>query len=278
MPVKIRLARRGRKFAKIYNIVVADGRAPRDGKYIEVLGQYNPATNPATIRLDFDRSLEWLQKGAQPTDTCRAILSYKGVMYKKHLLEGVKKGAFDEAEAERRFQSWMTAKEQKIQGKVDKLKSDEEAAKNERLAAEAKINEARELEIQKQRSELLKEAEAANAEATDSAPEADETAAEAPKEEPKAEEKKEKPKAEAKEEKKEEAKSEDVKEEAKADKKEEEPKEEPKAEEKEAPKKEAKEEQKETEEAEKKEPKAEVKDEPKADEEKKDDASEEEKK
>src|SRR6056297_2263573 len=185
MPVKIRLARRGRKFSKIYSIVVADGRAPRDGKYIETLGQYNPNTNPATIILDFDRSLEWVQKGAQPTDTCRAILSYKGVMYKKHLLEGVKKGAFDEAEAERRFQSWMTAKEQKIQGKVDKLKSDEEAAKNERLAAEAKINEARELEIQKQRSELLKEAEAANAEATDSAPEADETAAEAPKEEPK---------------------------------------------------------------------------------------------
>jgi small subunit ribosomal protein S16 len=129
MPVKIRLARRGRKFAKIYNIVVADSRAPRDGKYIETLGQYNPNTNPASIKLDFDKSLEWLQKGAQPTDTCRTILSHEGVMYKKHLLEGVKKGAFDEAEAEKRFQAWLNEKESKIQAKVDKLKSDKDADK-----------------------------------------------------------------------------------------------------------------------------------------------------
>ena len=117
MPAKIRLQRQGRKFQAIYSIVVADSRAPRDGKFIESLGQYNPNTNPATIILDFDKALEWLQKGAQPTDTCRAILSYKGVLYKKHLLDGVKKGAFDEAEAEKRFQSWMTEKEQKVQAK-----------------------------------------------------------------------------------------------------------------------------------------------------------------
>jgi len=131
MPVKIRLARRGRKFAKIYSIVVADGRAPRDGKFIEVLGQYDPSTNPATIKLDFERSLEWLQKGAQPTDTCRAILSYKGVLYKKHLIEGVKKGAFDEEEAEKRFQRWLSEKESKIQAKVEKLKGEDETARGE---------------------------------------------------------------------------------------------------------------------------------------------------
>ncbi len=102
MPVKIRLARHGRKGYAYYHIVVADSRAPRDGRFIERIGSYNPNTNPATIDLNFDKALDWLFKGAQPTDTCRAILSYKGVMMKKHLLEGVKKGAFDDAEAERR--------------------------------------------------------------------------------------------------------------------------------------------------------------------------------
>ena len=122
MPVKIRLQRQGRKFRAIYSIVVADGRAPRDGKYIANLGQYNPNTNPASIELDFDKAMEWLQNSAQPTDTCRAILSHKGVMYKKHLLDGVKKGAFDEAEAEKRFQIWLTEKEQKNQANRDKIK------------------------------------------------------------------------------------------------------------------------------------------------------------
>ena len=136
MPVKIRLQRRGRKFATIFSIVAADSRAPRDGKFIEELGQYNPNTNPATITLDFDKSLEWLQKGAQPTDTCRAILSYKGVMYKKHLLEGVRKGAFDEAEAEKRFQVWMTDKEAKVQAKVDQLAAEKDSSAKKRLEAE----------------------------------------------------------------------------------------------------------------------------------------------
>ena len=253
MPAKIRLQRQGRKFQAIYSIVVADSRAPRDGKFIESLGQYNPNTNPATIVLDFNKALEWLQKGAQPTDTCRAILSYKGVLYKKHLLEGVKKGAFDEAEAEKRFQSWMTEKEQTIQAKRDKIKTTKDSLEKNRLEEESKIKEARAEEIAKKRSELV-EAEKA-AEATEEAP-AEEAAEEAateeaqpgdlseaknteepvaeekPAEEPKAEEKPtEEPKAEEKP--TEEPKAEEAKEEPKAK----EPKEEPKAEEtKEEPK------------------------------------------
>ena len=96
MAVKIRLARKGRKKLAFYHIVVADSRSPRDGRYIEKIGSYNPVTDPATIDIDFNKALDWLQKGAQPTDTCRAILSYKGVMFKKHLLDGVKKKAFSE--------------------------------------------------------------------------------------------------------------------------------------------------------------------------------------
>ena len=190
MPVKIRLQRQGRKFQSIYSIVVADSRAPRDGKYIESLGQYNPNTNPATIVLDFNRALEWLQKGAQPTDTCRAILSYKGVMYKKHLLEGVRKGAFDEAEAEKRFQAWMTEKEQKIQAKRDQIKSTKEKLEKGRMEEEAKIKEARAAEIAKKRSDLLEEEAKAEEPAEEVAEEvvAEEAKAEEPAEEAKAEE------------------------------------------------------------------------------------------
>ena len=161
MPAKIRLQRQGRKFQAIYSIVVSDSRAPRDGKFIESLGQYNPNTNPATIVLDFNKALEWLQNGAQPTDTCRAILSYKGVLYKKHLLDGVKKGAFDEAEAEKRFQSWLTEKEQKIQDKKDQLKSSKEKLDISRIEVESKIKEARALEISKRRSALMDKESAA---------------------------------------------------------------------------------------------------------------------
>jgi small subunit ribosomal protein S16 len=190
MPVKIRLQRQGRKFQSIYSIVVADSRAPRDGKFIESLGQYNPNTNPATIVLDFNRALEWLQKGAQPTDTCRAILSYKGVLYKKHLMEGVKKGAFDEAEAEKRFQTWMSGKEQKIQAKRDKIKDTKENILKSRLEEEAKIKEARALEIAKKRSAMVEaereEAEEAPAEEATASEQA--TAVVTPEEEVKAEE------------------------------------------------------------------------------------------
>ena len=137
MAVKIRLARHGKKGAPIYHIVAADSRAPRDGKFIEKLGVYNPNTNPATIDLKFDRALDWLLKGAQPTDTCRAILSYKGVMYKKHLLGGVAKGAFSESDAEAKFNKWLGEKESKIAAKVNKLATDAKAAEKAALAAEA---------------------------------------------------------------------------------------------------------------------------------------------
>lgn len=169
MPVKIRLTRRGRKKAPFYHIVIADSRAPRDGRFIESIGKYNPITNPATIELDFDKALDWLLKGAQPTDTCRSILSYKGVMMKKHLLEGVKKGAFNEEQAEEKFQSWLKEKEDKIQAKIDGLLKGEDADAKKRLEAETKVREARAEEIAK------RNAEAAAAEAKANAPKEEET-------------------------------------------------------------------------------------------------------
>lgn len=156
MPVRIRLQRRGRTHHAVFAIVAADGRAPRDGKFIEKLGLYNPNTNPATIDLNFDRALYWLQNGAQPSDTARAILSYKGVMMKDHLLRGVRKGAFDEAEAQRRFEIWLKEKEAKIQNKVEKLNSDEKAQKSEKLKEEQKVNEERAKAIQEKIAAELK--------------------------------------------------------------------------------------------------------------------------
>jgi small subunit ribosomal protein S16 len=149
MAVKIRLARKGRKKLAFYHIVVADSRSPRDGRYIEKIGSYNPVTNPATIELDFDKALGWLQNGALPTDTCRAILSYKGVLMKKHLLEGVKKGAFDEAEANRRFDEWIKQNEAKIEAKKSGLEKSQDDDLVKRLAAEKKINEARRAKLAK---------------------------------------------------------------------------------------------------------------------------------
>ncbi|WP_262246482.1 30S ribosomal protein S16 [Parapedobacter soli] len=142
MAVKIRLQRHGKKGKPFYHLVVADSRSPRDGKFIERIGSYNPNTNPATIDLNFDRALDWLAKGAQPTDTTRAILSYKGVLYKKHLLGGVKKGAFDEAAADAKFDEWLKAKEAKIQGKAQNVAQTKEEAKKAALAVEAKRKEA----------------------------------------------------------------------------------------------------------------------------------------
>lgn len=162
MPVKIRLARHGRKRHAYYHIVVADSRAPRDGNYIERIGAYNPNTNPATIELDFDKALSWIYKGAQPTDTVRAVLSYEGVLMKKHLLDGVKKGAFDQATAESKFQAWKQAKDAKIQAKKDKLVSDANNDVAKRFAAEVKIKEARAAEIAKRNSELAAAAAKAN--------------------------------------------------------------------------------------------------------------------
>lgn len=197
MAVKIRLARKGRKRKAFYHIVVADSRAPRDGRFIEKLGVYNPITDPATIELDFEKALDWLQKGAQPTETCRAILSYKGVLMKKHLLEGVKKGAFNEEELEKRFEAWLKEKEQKVEKKVAGLEQSQENIKKERIEAERKINEARAAELAKRRSDMAAAAAAANdAEGADAEPvveddapvAAEEAVAEAPVAEEKAEE------------------------------------------------------------------------------------------
>ncbi|MCX6221098.1 MAG: 30S ribosomal protein S16 [Bacteroidia bacterium] len=149
MSVKIRLARHGRKQHAYYHIVVANSRAPRDGRFIERIGSYNPNTNPATIDLDFDKALDWLFKGAQPTDTTRSILSHQGVMMKKHLLEGAKKGAFSEADAEVKFEAWMKEKSTKIQASKEKLTSSQVEEKKARFKAEAKVNEARLAEIAK---------------------------------------------------------------------------------------------------------------------------------
>jgi small subunit ribosomal protein S16 len=161
MPVKIRLARHGRKKTAYYHIVVADSRSPRDGRIIERIGSYNPLTNPATIELDFDKALSWLNNGAQPTDTTRTILSTKGVLMKKHLLEGVKKGAFDEAEAERRFLAWKQGKEAKTLAKIDKLASEASDEMTKRLKAETKVKEARAAEIAKKNAEQQAQAAAA---------------------------------------------------------------------------------------------------------------------
>ena len=159
MAVKIRLARHGKKGYAFYHIVVADSRAPRDGKFIEKLGTYNPNTNPATIDLNFEQALGWLMKGAQPTDTARAILSYKGVLYKKHLLGGVAKGAFSESDAEAKFNKWLGEKEGKVTAKVNKLEAEKSADKKARLTAEAAIKEARAAAIAERKAAA--EAEAA---------------------------------------------------------------------------------------------------------------------
>ena len=160
MAVRIRLARKGRKRKAYYHIVVADSRSPRDGRYIEKIGIYNPITNPAIIELDFDKALGWLQNGALPTETCRAILSYKGVLMKKHLLEGVKKGAFDEAEALKRFETWTMQNEAKIEAKKSGLEKSQDDDLSKRLDAEKKINEARATRVAKKQADLAAKAKA----------------------------------------------------------------------------------------------------------------------
>lgn len=140
MSVKIRLQRHGKKGKPFYHIVVADSRAKRDGKFIEKLGTYNPITNPATIDLNVDSAVKWLNNGAQPTDTARAILSYKGALYKKHLQGGVAKGAFDEAEAEKRFNAWLENKEKSVEDKKTGLANAKADAKKAAFEAEQKVN------------------------------------------------------------------------------------------------------------------------------------------
>lgn len=141
MATKIRLQRHGRKGYAFYSIVIADARAPRDGRFIEKIGTYNPNTNPATVDLKFDRALDWVLKGAQPTDTARSILSREGVYMKKHLLGGVAKGAFGEAEAEAKFEAWKNNKQNGLAALKAKNEEAKKAEEKARLEAEKKINE-----------------------------------------------------------------------------------------------------------------------------------------
>ena len=163
MATKIRLQRHGKKGNPYYYIVAADSRVKRDGKYIERLGDYDPNTNPAIINIDFDRALYWVKTGAQPTDTARAILSYKGIMMKNHLDKGVLKGAHTQAQADAKFEKWVAEKSNKIEGKVDTLKKAEGAEAAKRLAAEKEVNEKRLAEFQAKEAELHAAAEAAAA-------------------------------------------------------------------------------------------------------------------
>lgn len=200
MATKIRLARHGKKGKPFYHIVTADARAPRDGKYIERIGSYNPNTNPATIEFNFDRALHWISVGAQPTDTVRAMLSYRGVLYKNHLLNGVKKGALTEAQVEEKFNKWLEEKAGKIDSKVASLEKDAKSAYEKAIALEKEKSDARAAVI----SEANQAAEAAAAaEAETEEAETEEVATEeAPKveaeteETPKAEEAKEENKSE----------------------------------------------------------------------------------
>ncbi len=143
MAVKIRLARRGRKKLAKFDVIVADARAPRDGRFIEKIGTYNPLTNPATIELNDDKAFQWLMNGAQPTDTVKAMLSYRGILFRKHLQVGVIKGAIKQEEADQKLADWKQAKETKIQGKKDNLSQNKAAQAKARKEAESKVREAR---------------------------------------------------------------------------------------------------------------------------------------
>ena len=159
MATKIRLQRFGKKGKPFYHVVVADSRAPRDGKFIERLGSYNPNTNPATIDINFEKALEWVNSGAQPTDTCRAILSYKGVLYKKHLEGGVKKGALTAEQAEAKFNEWLQGKGAKIEGKKEGLVSAKEEARKAALAAESKKKQDRAAALAAKNAPIVEEVE-----------------------------------------------------------------------------------------------------------------------
>ncbi|HEX7365879.1 MAG TPA: 30S ribosomal protein S16 [Pelobium sp.] len=142
MATKIRLQRHGKKGKPFYYIVVADSRSPRDGKFIERLGSYNPNTNPATVVLNFDSAVKWVSTGATPTDTTKTILSHEGVLYKNHLNGGIAKGALTQEQADAKFAAWLESKSNKVQAKKDGLSSSKEAAKKLALAAETKKKEA----------------------------------------------------------------------------------------------------------------------------------------
>jgi small subunit ribosomal protein S16 len=179
MSVKIRLQRNGKKGKPFYAIVAADARSKRDGKFLAKLGTYNPNTNPATIDLDIDGAVEWLQNGAQPTDTAKAILSYKGAMLKNHLVGGVRKGAITEEQAEEKFNAWVSEKETRIQAKKDGLSAAEADVKAKAFAAEQAVNQKRIDDAQAAEEAIKAEAAAAKAEAEAAAAATEEAAPEA---------------------------------------------------------------------------------------------------
>lgn len=186
MATKIRLQRHGRKKRAFFHIVVADSRAPRDGRFIEKLGTYNPITNPATIDINVDKAVKWMSNGAQPSDTARAILSYKGVLYKHHLQVGVRKGALTQEQADAKFAEWVAAKESKVNEKRSNLASAKSNQRAEALKAEAKKREEIAAKVLAKQSTLTEEVEAvaeetaeeANVETTAEETTAEETAAE----------------------------------------------------------------------------------------------------
>lgn len=189
MATKIRLQRFGKKGKPFYHVVVADARAPRDGKFIERLGSYNPNTNPATIELNFDKAVNWVLNGAEPTDTARAILSYKGVLYKKHLEGGIRKGALTQEQADAKFATWLEAKAGKISGKTEGLATSKAEARKAALAAEAKKNEDRAAAIAAKNAPVAEEVVEEEV-ATEEAPAVEaEAATDAPAEETQAEDK-----------------------------------------------------------------------------------------
>ena len=186
MAVKIRLARRGRKKLAIYDVVVANSTAPRDGRFIEKIGVYNPASNPAHIELDDQKAFDWIMKGAQPTDTVKAMLSYRGILLKKHLQIGVSKGAITQDQADKRFQEWQESKEAKITGKKDTLAQKKESDAKARMEAEAKVKEARAEALRKKN--VVEEPEAEKTEeVAEKAPEAEVEAPEVESQAPEAE-------------------------------------------------------------------------------------------
>ena len=174
MPVKMRLQRRGKKGKPFFHIVIADGRAPRDGKFIEKIGTYDPVSKPATIDISTDKAVQWLRNGAQPSDTVRAILSYKGILYKFHLLKGVDKGALTLEQAEVKFEAWKEMKAAKINSAINKNVENATKAEKERFAQEVKINETRAAALAKKNQPVVVKAPVVEA-----APEVEETAAEA---------------------------------------------------------------------------------------------------
>jgi small subunit ribosomal protein S16 len=184
MAVKIRLSRRGRKKMAIYDVVVADARAPRDGRFIEKIGTYNPNTDPASININNERALKWLLNGAQPTDTVKAMLSYRGILLQKHLQIGVLKGAITQDQADAKFDTWKSSKEAAIGGKVDRLTKEKEDAKTKAFEAETAKNQARLDAIKKREDDAIaaatpkvEEAPAAEVEAPEAAAEGEETQA-----------------------------------------------------------------------------------------------------